>query len=166
MCVLSHSVVPVFLQPHKLQPTRLLRPWNFSRQEYWSKLPFPPPGRSFPYRDWTCVSYIYMLHLLHWQADSLPLSHLGSPQPTPGAKESRDSRAARSVPFKTAQLGKASPRRGHWANTCERRGHMCGKEHPQQCNRKSLKSGSPEVTMARSLGWNEQESNRWGQKVN
>ena len=26
-----------------LQPTKLLRPWYFSRQEYWSGLPFPPP---------------------------------------------------------------------------------------------------------------------------
>ena len=24
--------------------TRLLCPWRFSRQEYWSGLPFPPPG--------------------------------------------------------------------------------------------------------------------------
>ena len=24
--------------------TRLLRPWDFSRQEYWSGLPFPSPG--------------------------------------------------------------------------------------------------------------------------
>ena len=29
------------LQPHGLQPTRLLSPWGFSRQEYWSGLPFP-----------------------------------------------------------------------------------------------------------------------------
>ena len=26
-----------------LQPTRLLCPWVFSRQEYWSELPCPPP---------------------------------------------------------------------------------------------------------------------------
>ena len=36
---------------------------GFSRQEQWSGLPFPPP-------DFPC--------LFHWQADSLPLSHLGS----------------------------------------------------------------------------------------
>ena len=24
--------------------TRLLCPWRFSRQEYWSGFPFPPPG--------------------------------------------------------------------------------------------------------------------------
>ena len=27
-----------------LEPTRLLCPWEFSRQEYWSGLPCPPPG--------------------------------------------------------------------------------------------------------------------------
>ena len=46
MCftVLSHSVVSDSLRPHGLQPARLLYPWRFSRQEYWSGLPFPPPG--------------------------------------------------------------------------------------------------------------------------
>ena len=32
------------LQPHGQQPTRLLFPWDFSRQGYWSGLPFPSPG--------------------------------------------------------------------------------------------------------------------------
>ena len=31
------------LWPHGLQPSRLLCPWGFSRLEYWSGLPFPPP---------------------------------------------------------------------------------------------------------------------------
>ena len=30
-------------QPHALLPTRLLSPWGFPRQEYWSGLPFPSP---------------------------------------------------------------------------------------------------------------------------
>ena len=34
---------PNSLQPHGLQPARLLCPWGFSRQEYWSGLPCPPP---------------------------------------------------------------------------------------------------------------------------
>ena len=43
---------------------------DFSKQEYWSGLPFPSPGifqtqGSNP-------------NLLHWQVDSLPLSHQGS----------------------------------------------------------------------------------------
>ena len=32
------------LQPHGLQPAKLLCPWGFSRQEYWSRLPCPSPG--------------------------------------------------------------------------------------------------------------------------
>ena len=42
-CVLSHSVMSDSFQPHVLQPTRLLCPWGFSRQEYWSELPCPLP---------------------------------------------------------------------------------------------------------------------------
>ena len=50
---------------------------EFSRPEYWSGLPFPPPGDlpdpgiepAFP-------------ELLHWQADSLSMSCLGSPSVT------------------------------------------------------------------------------------
>ena len=42
-CVLSHSVVSDSLQPPRLQPARLLCPWIFSRQDYWSGFPCPPP---------------------------------------------------------------------------------------------------------------------------
>ena len=42
--MLSHSAVSDSLRPHGLQPTRCLCPWGFSRQEYWSGLPCPPPG--------------------------------------------------------------------------------------------------------------------------
>ena len=31
------------VRPHRRQPTRLPRPWGFSRQEHWSGLPFPSP---------------------------------------------------------------------------------------------------------------------------
>ena len=42
--VIAHSLSRVdSLQPHGLEPTRLLCPWD-SRQEYWSKLSFPSPG--------------------------------------------------------------------------------------------------------------------------
>ena len=44
----------------------------FSRQEHWSGLPFPSPV-DLP--DWGIKS-----SSLAWQADSLPLSHLGSPR--------------------------------------------------------------------------------------
>ena len=42
--VLSSSVVSDSLRLHRLQPARLLSPWGFSRQEYWSGLPCAPPG--------------------------------------------------------------------------------------------------------------------------
>ena len=47
---------------------------RFPRQEYWSRLLFFPPG-VFQ----TQGSNPSLLCLLHWQADSLPLSHMGSP---------------------------------------------------------------------------------------
>ena len=47
---------------------------EFSRQEYWSGLPFPTPG-DLPDPGTEPTS----LGLLHWQADSLPLGHVGSP---------------------------------------------------------------------------------------
>ena len=46
MCSVA-SVVSDSLQPHGLQPVRILCPWGFSRQEYWSGLPCPSP-RDFP----------------------------------------------------------------------------------------------------------------------
>ena len=42
MCVVL--TCPFLWWPHGLQPTRLLCPWGFSRQEYCSGLLFPPPG--------------------------------------------------------------------------------------------------------------------------
>ena len=67
---------PGSVRPRGLYPARLLCPWNFSSQEHWSGLPFPPPED--------------LLDLLidptspvppAWQANSLPLNHLGSPLP-------------------------------------------------------------------------------------
>ena len=43
-CVLSCSVVYDSLRPHGLQPFRLLCSCGFSKQEYWSGLPFPSLG--------------------------------------------------------------------------------------------------------------------------
>ena len=40
---LSPSVVSDSLQPHGMQPARLLCPWGFSKQVYQSGLPCPPP---------------------------------------------------------------------------------------------------------------------------
>ena len=47
---------------------------GFPRQEYWFDLSFPPTG-IFP----TQGLILHLQHLLNWQADSLPLSYLGSP---------------------------------------------------------------------------------------
>ena len=44
MCVLSHSITSDSLWLHERQPARLLCPWRFSRQGYWSGLPCHPLG--------------------------------------------------------------------------------------------------------------------------
>ena len=44
LCVLNHSVMSDSLWPYGLQPARLLCPWEFSRQDFWSGLPCPPLG--------------------------------------------------------------------------------------------------------------------------
>ena len=45
MCVLSHfSHVQFFVPPWNLRPHQAPLPLGFSRQEYWSGLPFPSPG--------------------------------------------------------------------------------------------------------------------------
>ena len=72
LCLLSHSVMSdlfVILWTVALQAPLSV---GFPRQEYWwSGLPIPTPG-DLPDPG-------IEPHLLHWQADSLPLSHLGSP---------------------------------------------------------------------------------------
>ena len=68
LLLFSHQVMSDSLWPRGLSPTRLLCPWDF-------------PGRN------TGVGCHFLLqgifptptHLLHWWADSVPLSHLGSP---------------------------------------------------------------------------------------
>ena len=43
-CCWVSSVVSDSLWPYTLWPARLLCPWGFSRQEYWSELKCPTPG--------------------------------------------------------------------------------------------------------------------------
>ena len=62
--ILISSQLRLTLQPHGWWPSRLLCLWGFSRQEYWSGLPCPPPGESSQPRDWTQFPTL--------QADSLP----------------------------------------------------------------------------------------------
>ena len=74
-CVLSLSVVSKSLQPHELQPVRLLCPWSFPGKNtgvgchFLLQAIFPTQGLN-----------LHLLCLLHWQANSLPLSHLGRPE--------------------------------------------------------------------------------------
>ena len=42
--VLVSQLYLTLFDPMDGRPTRLLRPWGFSRQEYWSGLPCPSPG--------------------------------------------------------------------------------------------------------------------------
>ena len=64
--VVSDSLQPHELQPHELQPSKASRFMEFSRQVYWSGLPFPSPGESSQPRDWTCSSFISRQILYHW----------------------------------------------------------------------------------------------------
>ena len=69
-CLVTKSCL-TFLQPHRLQPARLLSPWDFPGQNTGAGCHlllqgiFPTQG-SNP-------------RLPHWQVGSLPLSHQGSP---------------------------------------------------------------------------------------
>ena len=70
LCVLN-SVVSNSLELHGLQATRLLCPWNF-------------PGKNTGVGCHLFLQGMFLtqglnLCFLQWQADSLPLSHLGSP---------------------------------------------------------------------------------------
>ena len=57
--------------PHGLQPTRLLRPWDFPGKSTEVGCHFLLQGIFY-----TQGSNLRLLHLLHWQGDSLPLCHL------------------------------------------------------------------------------------------
>ena len=70
--VLSHSGMSNSSKVHGLQPTRLLCPWGFSRQEDWSGLPCPPP------RDLPNIGIQPKSPAL--QADSLPCEPPGKPK--------------------------------------------------------------------------------------
>ena len=72
LCALLLSQSCPTLWSHGLWPTKLLCPWRFSRQEYWSGLPCPPPG-DLPNPGIEPRSPAL-------QAGSLLLSHQGSPR--------------------------------------------------------------------------------------
>ena len=69
VCALSHVRLCTTLWTVACQVSLSM---EFSRQEYWSGLPFLTP-RDFPL---TLGLNPHLLCLLHWQVDSLPLCHL------------------------------------------------------------------------------------------
>ena len=71
-CTSACSVVSNFATPWTVAPQALLS-MEFFKQEYRSGLPFSTPG-DLP----NLGSNSSLLHLLHWQANSLALCHLGS----------------------------------------------------------------------------------------
>ena len=76
-CQLSYcGLVPrsclTLLRSQGLQLTRLLCPWNFPDKDTGVGCHFLPQG--------IFLTQGLNPHLLHWQADSLPMSHVGSPQ--------------------------------------------------------------------------------------
>ena len=71
--ILSCSVVSESLQPHGLYPARLLCTW-----ELWSKNIGAGCHFLFQGISLTHGSNPRLLHLPHWRADSLPLSHQGN----------------------------------------------------------------------------------------
>ena len=75
LCMLSPSSrVQLFVTPWAIAHQVPLST-GFSPQEHWSGWPCPPPGI---FR--TQGPNLHLVPLLHWQAGSLPLSHLGSPE--------------------------------------------------------------------------------------
>ena len=69
VCVCVFSRVQLFATPRTVAHQALLS-MRFSRQEYWSGFPLPTLG-IFPTQHWNS----YLLCLLHWEVDSLPLHH-------------------------------------------------------------------------------------------
>ena len=72
MVVVSCSVVSDSLWPHGLQPVSLLCPWSSPGKNTGVSCHFILPGVFLTQGSNPC--------LLHWQTDSLPLSHQGSPK--------------------------------------------------------------------------------------
>ena len=83
MCVCS--VVSDFCNPMDCRPARLLCPWNFPGKITGLGSPFLLQGISLTQGSSPC--------LLCWQADSLPLSHLGSLTSLSGENMAQDREA-------------------------------------------------------------------------
>ena len=83
ICMLSLSVMSDSWQSHGRGAHQAPQSVEFSRQEYWSVLPFPPVGE---------LSDLCLQHLLHWQADALPLHSL-----TPATVKQRNKQTKKSL---------------------------------------------------------------------
>ena len=83
LCLVAQSC-PTLCNPWTIQRTRLLCPWGFSRQEYWSGLPCPPP-KDLPNSGIEPESSAL-------QEDSLPAELPGKlpSNPTPGHTSRKD----------------------------------------------------------------------------
>ena len=69
----AYSVMSNSLWPYGLEPSSIKFLVGSPRQEYWSEIPFPASG-DLPDPGIN----LSFLCLLHWQTDSLLLSHMGS----------------------------------------------------------------------------------------
>ena len=71
MCVCAHVAwCPTLCDPMDCRAPRLFSPWDSPGKNTGVGYHFLLQGSSWP-RGWTCI--LCLLHLLHWQADSLPL---------------------------------------------------------------------------------------------
>ena len=78
ICFSHWSCVQLFCSSMDCSPTQAPLSMGFPRQEYWSGLPFPSPGRSSPPRDRTHVSCIggqILYHRATWEAQVYYLTH-------------------------------------------------------------------------------------------
>ena len=73
-CCLGTESFLILLWPHGLWPNRLLCPWDFPGKNTGVGCHFLLQGIFL-----TQGSNLHLLHLLCWQADSLPLTHQRSP---------------------------------------------------------------------------------------
>ena len=90
----SRSVVSNSLRPHGQRSPVGFSPWGFSRQEYWSGLPFPSPGdlpnsgietgspkkkkRKKKKKELGLLHYRQILHLLSHQGSLVPMLTSGT----------------------------------------------------------------------------------------
>ena len=78
-CCLVTRLCLTLLQPHGLEPTRLLCPWDFSDKNTGVGCHFLLQGIFLAQGSNLC--------LLHWQVGSFPLNHQGSPECSPKEKK-------------------------------------------------------------------------------